>query len=139
MENTIVYDKIDEVQSKVEYNGGGIDSLKTDMTTVRSDIAELQAKGVVKSVQRGTYQTGISGDEPYFSANVGISNVNTTKSIVFASGVWKYTNQSNAANVGLNLTYTLNSSSISFYGSSSTSQRSSLHGVKIDWQVVEFY
>lgn len=24
MENTIVYDKIDEVQSKVEYNGGAL-------------------------------------------------------------------------------------------------------------------
>lgn len=49
--DTIIYDKIDEVQGKVEYNGGGINTLLN--------------RGAVKSVQRGYVTISARGDTTY--------------------------------------------------------------------------
>lgn len=77
--DTIIYDKIDEVQGKVEYNGKSINALK-------QDTAALLAKGVVKSVQRGFAQgTGI--DPTTTTVNIEISTVNAGKCAVIVNAI----------------------------------------------------
>lgn len=92
MQNTIIYDKIDEVQGKVEYNGGGINALQ-------QDTAALLAKGVVKSVQRGFAQgTGISASTTT-TVNIEISTVNAGKCAVLVNAITTIMSNSGAPSV----------------------------------------
>lgn len=76
--DAIIYDKIDEVQGKVEYNGGGINALQ-------QDTAALLAKGVVKSVQRGFAQ-GTGSNNPT-TVNIEIAAVNAGKCVVLVNAI----------------------------------------------------
>lgn len=65
MDNVIIYDKLEELNEGIEYNGGGITS--------------LLGKGCVKSVQRGSVETELNSAS---SMNVAISTVNKNRSIL---------------------------------------------------------
>ena len=124
--DAIIYDKIDEVQGKVEYNGGGINSLK-------QDTAALLAKGVVKSVQRGVYQ----GDNLDYHDNISIpiNPVNLSKSVlsIFDSGS---SNSGLSNSIGAsNTTYTFESNQIKINVLGTKTYSNPV----IFWQVIEFY
>lgn len=66
----IVYDRLDDVISAIDYNGGGI--------------SELLGKGVVKSVQRGTASVpSVTTPKDY---TIEISPVDVNKSIALVGG-----------------------------------------------------
>ena len=120
--DAIIYDKIDEVQGKVEYNGGGINALK-------QDTAALLAKGVVKSAQRGIYGYG-SFSKYEFVVSIPINAVDPQKSIL-SHNFWV----DESCNIQSIILY---ESKIEVRGSvgSGSSGTFALSG---DWQVVEFY
>ena len=64
MDNVIIYDKLDELNEGIEYNGGGITS--------------LLGKGCVKSVQRGSGQ--LSNSSSLTNKIISISTVDLKKS-----------------------------------------------------------
>lgn len=135
MENNVIYDAIFDIDEKADtiidqtqYNGGGIDSLKTDMTTVRSDIAELQAKGVVKSVQRGITEKSVDYAEQA-KATIPISAVNIEKSILFVEVVFTYSGKTSTV-----LGTTLKNNFIEINLNVNIQSE-----ISVSWQVIEFY
>ena len=67
MDNVIIYDKLEELNEGIEYNGGGITS--------------LLGKGVVKSVQRGETEVTALADEAR-DASIPIAAIDPSKAIV---------------------------------------------------------
>ena len=61
--------------------GGGINSLKTDMTAVKADLDVLKAKGAVKSVQRGVTEKSVAYADPA-KVTIPISQVSIEKAIL---------------------------------------------------------
>ena len=123
--DTIIYDKIDEVQGKVEYNGGGINALQ-------QDTAALLAKGVVKSVQRGYVTISARGDGT--TQHINISAVDPNKAIVAVSS--EVLNSADVVSEAV--AYSLTSTGFQIdarhtYGSSQNID------VFASWQVIEFY
>lgn len=119
----VVYDRLDDVLSAIEYNGGGISS--------------LLGKGVVKSVQRGCAEidmTAASGKT--VSKSITISPVDLTKSIliIFAGAEGGYSSDLSLADT----TVSLSETSINLSVKSLSSNRSWCIGAFF-WQVVEFY
>lgn len=78
MENNVIYDKLEDIQQDVQYNGGGINALK-------QDTAALLAKGVVKSVQRGIVQ-GAGSNNPT-TVNIEIAAVNAGKCVILVNAI----------------------------------------------------
>lgn len=107
-----VMDKLEDVLSAVEYNGGGI--------------TELKNKSAVKSVQRG--QAEIKNLKYQTSTNVPISSVNINKAFLILDG--EDTN-SYAGSTEITLT----ASSIFVKNDELSSSKS----IYFRWQVVEFY
>ena len=122
MDNVIIYDKLEELNEGIEYNGGGI-------TALQQDTAALLAKGVVKSVQRGIYGHG-SFSKYEFVVSIPINAVDPQKSIL-SHNFWV----DESCNIQSIILY---ESKIEVRGSvgSSSSGTFTLSG---DWQVVEFY
>ena len=86
MDNVIIYDaisgvdgKADTLISQTEYNGGGINSLKTDMTAVKADLDVLKNKGVVKSGQNGEVDREVGAE----TFTIPISTVDPNKTLLF--------------------------------------------------------
>ena len=71
MDNVIIYDKLEELNEGIEYNGGGITS--------------LLGKGVVKSVQRGFAKGTDNGITS--TVNIEISTVNAGKCAVLVNAI----------------------------------------------------
>lgn len=75
MDNVIIYDKLEELNEGIEYNGRGITTLLNNSL--------LNAGSVVKSVQRGAVRA------EYLPANskrnINISTVNPSKAVVIGS------------------------------------------------------
>ena len=121
MENVAIYDKLENVLDKVEYNGGGIDAL-------------LNGR-IVKSVQRGIFKLNISTTATK-SQTININNINTEKSILI-------TNIQTETNTGYfnkyNKSIQLTSNSIVFSIAGSTSPTLSWVQDVVFWQVIEFY
>ena len=111
MDNVIIYDKLEELNEGIEYNGGGITS--------------LLGKGCVKSVQRGS-NVNITVSNNKVVAT--ISKVNTAKSVLIHSQI----QNSNSYNAGL----TLDSSGTKILCVMSSG---SLSSQDFAWQVIEFY
>lgn len=107
----VVYDRLDDVLSAIEYNGGGI--------------SELLGKGTVKSVQRGS-NVGITVSNNKSVAT--ISKVNTAKSVLIHSQI----QNSNATHAAL----TLDSSGTQIL---CVMANGSLSSQTFVWQVIEFY
>ena len=78
MDNVIIYDKLEELNEGIEYNGGGI-------TALQQDTAALLAKGVVKSVQRG-FAKG-TDNSITTTVNIEISTVNAGKCAVLVNAI----------------------------------------------------
>lgn len=125
--DVIVMDKLEDMQSVIEYNGGGISTLLTDTTTLKNaattlqnDATVLKNKGVIKSVQRGFHGYHYNNQS---SHTIQISEIDPSKSFLFmiAPG---YTTR---------FSWTLNSTNIQFNN----------HGTQgesdIAWEIVEFY
>lgn len=110
MQNVVIYDKLEELNEGIEYNGGGI-------TT-------LLGKGCVKSVQRGTFNKSNSSS----TIQISISPINPDKSLlVLIDNGFQTTSQNTRATYTLNANYILvNSPASSWYS-------------YISWQVIEFY
>lgn len=136
MENNVIYDAISGVDSKAdtlisqtEYNGGGIDSLKTDMET-------LKAKGAVKSVQRGMLDKIIDiPSSQTQSVEIPISTVNVERSLLIHS----FSNRSSGTGSGSGWLYKAELSSTKItvtFGAPSSSVTPRVYG---EWQVIEFY
>lgn len=116
MENTVIYDAIQNIAEQTEYNGRGIEAL-------------LNGR-VVKSVQRGMFTFG-SRDET--SKVINISTINPSKSSIIlapangGNSTANYTTLS--ALTGVNLTEnTIN-----------LTRKSGAGFVGAFWQVIEFY
>ena len=122
MMDKIVYDRLDDLLSAIEYNGGGI--------------SELLGKGCVKSVQRGTgfsFQTQNGTDYGY--GTVTISNVDVSKTILIYDG---YTVSTQGHD--LQVTAKLNSGSISITTMSGAWEGTlNFSSQSWNWQVIEFY
>ena len=71
------------VEDKVEYNGGGINTLLEDVAQLQDDATAIKAKGVVKSVQRGVYNANVDTGSGVIIAN--ISQVDTSKSVLICN------------------------------------------------------
>lgn len=127
--DTIIYDKIDEVQGKVEYNGGGINSLK-------QDTAALLAKGVVKSVQKGFFETKVRSNSEPSEVTININTIVPTKSVCLASAGLIEANSVGAGAVSL--VKELNATNIKFW-LKSTHQSGFEQDAVASWQVIEFY
>lgn len=73
------------IPSSTKYNiTGGIDSLKTDMTSVKADLDVLKAKGVVKSVQRGCIASGSVGSGGENIIEINVAPIDPTRSLFAA-------------------------------------------------------
>lgn len=114
MDNVIIYDKLEELNEGIEYNGGGITS--------------LLGKGCVKSVQRGTTKYTSSGTK-----TIPISAVNMNKSML-ASEIYGRNSSNGYAEATITLT---NSTTIQLNLTGSNWDNQAAAGVS--WQVVEFY
>lgn len=106
-----VMDKLEDVLSAVEYNGGGI--------------TELKSKGCVKSVQRGTYKKTITS-----TATISINPVDTSHAILLLEDTGSMGNDPSSA------IYNLYQDHIEILGEKTTTSSSN---VRLTWQVVEFY
>lgn len=111
---------------ELNITGGGINALK-------QDTAALLAKGVVKSVQRGTYQ----GDNLDYRDNISIpiNPVNLSKSVlsIFDSGS---SNSGLSDSIGAsNTTYTFESNQIKLNVLGTKTYSNPV----LFWQVIEFY
>lgn len=117
MENTVIYDAIAGVDAKVEYNGGGIETLLNGRT--------------IKSAQRGVANfVGADVVPKGGTKYINISSVNVSKSLcVIDTGRISY--YENTA-----LTYALESNRIVI--SNPRADGSSV-AAYISWQVIEFY
>lgn len=116
MENHVVYDRLDDVLSAIEYNGGGI--------------SELLGKGCIKSVQRGYVSTSW-GTSPSDKIIATVSPVNVQKSIL----LWNASGHAQS-----NLAWTYFAAAISFDGVNIkiTGNYPNIQ-CSINWQVIEFY
>ena len=123
--DAIIYDKIDEVQGKVEYNGGGINSLK-------QDTAALLAKGVVKSVQRGHVTISARGDG--ITQHINISAVDPNKAIVAVSS--EVLNSADVVSEAV--AYSLTSTGFQIDARHTYGSYQNIN-VFASWQVIEFY
>lgn len=123
--DAIIYDKIDEVQGKVEYNGGGITALK-------QDTAALLAKGVVKSVQRGYVTISASGGGT--SQHINISAVDPNKAIVAVSS--EVLNSADVVSEAV--AYSLTSTGFQIDARHTYGSYQNIN-VFASWQVIEFY
>lgn len=117
MDNVIIYDKLEELNEGIEYNGGGI--------------TELLNGRIVKSVQRGRTRNTITNGSP--SKSVNITSVNLSKSILIANlyisgdsfGSYLGVTLSSANQITVSIEeYASNNVSISY---------------TLSWQVIEFY
>ena len=125
MEMEEIKNAITGVESKVEYNGGGIETLLSN--------ALLNAGSVVKSVQRGlrtNVTDGITRNEHF---DINISAIDTNKSILIADFV-------SAPNNSIREEYfsiELQSNKIRVTDVTPTS--GSYLQIALSWQVIEFY
>ena len=109
MENLSIYDKLDELNEGLEYNGGGIETL-------------LNGR-VVKSVQRGVFSSrSITANKWNTLAN--ISSVDSSKSFLLVTLT--------SVGYGTSCYYRLSNNKIEVYCTGSSLGAG-------DWQVVEFY
>lgn len=125
---------ISGVETKVEYNVGGIDQIKNN--------ALLNAGSVVKSVQRGAIRKSESIQGGHDSiVSVALSTINPNKSIALIDGLdasfskGEYYN-ANVQPAGIVLTSDKLQISIHHYAASSVSAGYALNA---NWQVIEFY
>lgn len=110
--DVVIMDKLEDILSAIEYNGGGI--------------LELKNKGAVKSVQRGRAE--ISELKFQTSKNIPISSVDINKAFLILDGERP---DSYASSTEITLT----TSSIFVKNDESSSSKS----ISFRWQVVEFY
>ena len=122
MDNVIIYDKLEELNEGIEYNGGGINS-------IQSSVTQLLGKGTVKSVQRGVSEvnTDVGADDKI--ATIPISTIDPAK-----SWLWIDVGNNNAPHESVGY-YAASLSSNAITVSFGLSSRLYL----IRWQVIEFY
>lgn len=137
MDNVIIYDKLEELNEGIEYNGRGINGLKQDTAVLKSDTAILKNKGVVKSVQRGQVNQTVNvvGDTSSYTFTINLSAFDMNKALFLhdfsASGGYS---------VGL-----VRVASVSL--SQTNMQVKVIYETRVDstitltgeWQVIEFY
>ena len=116
----VVYDRIEDVLSAIEYNGGGI--------------SELLGKGVVKSVQRGTASVPSVGTPKDYT--IDISPVDVNKSIALVGG--------GVIEAGNGVDYMCNVTIKSLISTALTiriknANFSNPKTATVGWQVIEFY
>ena len=123
MDNVIIYDKLEELNEGIEYNGGGITS--------------LLGKGCVKSVQRGVTAVNSAGVGSGHLVNIPIIEVDSSRCLVNASFVGSSSS---------NLNITMLVPSVSLSDNQLTLSTQNLIGTQgpawmgtFIWQVIEFY
>ena len=122
MDNVIIYDKLEELNEGIEYNGGSISSLQ-------QDTAALLAKGVVKSVQRGAAMVSTSSSSDRKTATIQINTIDPARSWLWID---VGNNSSPHASVGYySSSLSANTITVSFGQTS--------YEYLIRWQVIEFY
>lgn len=130
MQNTVIYDKLEELNEGIEYKGGGIETL-------------LNGR-VVKNVQRGNVNTRVSipsnfPNAGYSNLRININEVNPNKAILFGN----FELRENAGNKDIH-SYAyidlvlLEKSNVNVQVGNSSSG-SSVGYVYGEWQVIEFY
>lgn len=96
----------------------------------------MLAKGVVKSVQKGFFETKVQPNSEPSEAIINISTIAPTKSICLASAGLL---EANAVGAGaVSLVKELNATSIRFW-LKSTHQSGFEQDAVVSWQVIEFY
>lgn len=102
MEMEEIKSAIAGVESKVEYNGGGIETLQSDIDII-GDSALVKNGSIIKSNQSGVanipYSTEHSGD---VSFDVNISQINVEKSFLIQSFEGKRTEGGSFARMTIN-------------------------------------
>lgn len=115
MDNVIIYDKLDELNEGIEYNGGGITS--------------LLGKGCIKSVQRGVLNSqAFSGGQTF---SIPISQIDAEKGVLISE-------VNGRGNTSGNFPFT----SISLSGNTIILKNEDTRynsTITCSWQVVEFY
>ena len=130
--DAIVYDKIDEVQGKVEYNGGGINSLQNRVAAIKSDTETLKTIGAVKSVQRGVLTGQKNLQNQKWINLTTISPVDTEKAMLnvcctLVNGTRAYSQ----------FAYQLNGDKIQIYFYNGSSGDYAM--MIFSWEIIEFY
>lgn len=125
MENTVIYDAIAGVDAKVEYNGGGIETLLNN--------ALLNAGSVVKSIQRGVYAQASTTNK---TVTVPISQVNVQKSLLIFDKTYYATGAESDSYITLyeRITFELTDTHILISNPDGAKK-----AYKLTWQVIEFY
>lgn len=114
MKTEVVYDKLEDLQAKVEYYGGGITTLLNNSL--------LDAGSVVKSVQRGTYKA----TEYNITEDIQIAQVNASKCLLLLEVTSKstFTGYHSATLSNDKIAVTFHSLGVEYL---------------VQWQVIEFY
>lgn len=137
MDNVIIYDKLEDILSAVEYNGGGINGLKQDTAALKADAAILKNKGAVKSVQRGQVNQTVNvvEDTSSYTFTINLSAFDTNKALFlhdfsasggYSVGLVRVASVSlSQTNMQVKVTYeTRENTTLTLTG---------------EWQVIEFY
>lgn len=127
--DTIVYDAVQDVKAVAEYNGGGIDTLKSN--------ALLNAGSVVKSVQRGVVSQTMANSGAQKETAVEISEINPSKSIALVSA-----RSSSNSVCPLSIVKALSATQLTISASTFQGDGFSGNGTNqhtYGWQVIEFY
>lgn len=117
MQNVAIYDKLEELNEGIEYNGGG-------------GIEALLNGRVVKSVQRGEIDTSVSYGNSYGTTSINISAIDHTKSVAFVDA---NTDSDYARYSGSTLS---NDALLLKVLATNNTGKATLKG---SWQVIEFY
>ena len=123
MDNVIIYDKLEELNEGIEYNGGGITS--------------LLGKGCVKSVQRGCAEISlVASSGKTVSKKINISSVDLSKSVLLIYGEHDMYSSTDIDYVDRTLSLSETSINLSLKSGSSNKLWTLS---TFFWQVVEFY
>lgn len=116
--DAVLMDRLENILSSCEYNGGGINTLLEN--------ALLNAGSVVKSVQRGLSNVKINSGQT--ASVAAINRVNLKKSVLICNF-----NMYTSSNGGYCAVYLDSSTSIK------VAADTGYPSIEIDWQVIEFY
>lgn len=120
MMDKIVYDRLDDLLSAIEYNGGGI--------------SELLGKGCVKSVQRGFRNNIILKGTDAQNVTIPITTVDISKSVLYLNYADSSSTNNNYGSISLTSNGIVFSKDAPPSGYTST-----VSWYQILWQVIEFY
>ena len=125
MDNVIIYDKLEELNEGIEYNGGGINALLSGR--------------VVKRIQRGNSRI-VTTDmrKSSYTHTINISPIDTTKSVLLLESNFE-TMHNDSNDIGKTFTINLEANKITVGFNYNIDNYYKSIVALFFWQVIEFY